>query len=71
MGRIYQQTFIDSYCKTAIVKLYERKHTITAPDMLNEQVLAWYEKHGVPLLPILSERGSEYCANREHHEFAL
>jgi transposase InsO family protein len=39
--------------------------------MLNDRVLPWYEEHGVPLLRILTDRGSEYCGNREHHEFAL
>ena len=71
VGRIYQQTFIDSYCKTVMVKLYDRKHAITAADMLNDRVLPWYEENGVPLLRILTDRGSEYCGNREHHEFAL
>jgi transposase InsO family protein len=71
VGRIYQQTFIDSYCKTAQAKLYDRKHAITAADMLNDKVLPWYEEQGIPLLRILTDRGSEYCGNREHHEFAL
>ena len=71
VGRIYQQTFIDSYCKVALVKLYDRKHAITAADMLNDRVLPWYEEQGIPLLRILTDRGSEYCGNREHHEFAL
>jgi len=71
VGRIYQQTFIDSYCKVALVKLYDRKHAITAADMLNDRVLPFYEQHDVPLLRILTDRGSEYCGNREHHEFAL
>ena len=39
--------------------------------MLNDRVLPWYEEHGVPWLRILTGRGSEYCGNREHHEFAL
>ncbi len=71
VGRIYQQTYIDTYCKVALVKLYERKHAITAADMLNDRVIPWYEEHGVPLLRILTDRGSEYCGNREHHEFEL
>jgi transposase InsO family protein len=54
-----------------MVKLYDRKHAITAADMLNDRVLPWYEENGVPLLRILTDRGSEYCGNREHHEFAL
>jgi transposase InsO family protein len=71
VGRIYQQTFIDTYCKTALVKLYDRKHAITAADMINDRVLPFYEEHGIPLLRILTDRGSEYCGNREHHEYEL
>ena len=71
VGRIYQQTFIDSYSRVVHVKLYDRKHAITAADMLNDQVLPFYEQQGVPLLRILTDRGSEYCGNREHHEYAL
>jgi len=71
VGRIYQQTFIDTYSKVALVKLYDRKHAITAADMLNDRVLPLFEEHGVPLLRILTDRGSEYCGNRESHEFEL
>ena len=71
VGRIYQQTFIDTYCKVALVKLYDRKHAITAADMVNDRVLPFYEEYGLPLLRILTDRGSEFCGNREHHEYAL
>jgi transposase InsO family protein len=71
VGRIYQQTFIDSYSKVTLVKLYDRKHAITAADMLNDRVLPWFEQQGVALLRILTDRGSEFCGNRERHEYAL
>jgi transposase InsO family protein len=71
VGRIYQQTFIDTYSKMGFAKLYDRKHAITAADMLNDRVLPFFEEHGVPLLRILTDRGSEYCGNRESHEYAL
>lgn len=71
VGRIYQQTFIDTYSKLAMVKLYDRKHAITAADMLNDRVLPFFEEHEVALLRILTDRGSEYCGNRETHEYAL
>jgi len=71
VGRIYQQTFIDTYSKVAIVKLYDRKHAITAADALNDRVLPFFEEHDVPLLRILTDRGSEYCGNRESHEYVL
>ena len=71
VGRIYQHTFIDSYCKVVQVKLYDRKHAITAADRLNDRVLSLYEEQSIVLLRILTDRGSEYCCTREHHEFAL
>lgn len=71
VGRIYQQTFIDSYCKVVMVKLYDRKHAITAADLLNDRVIPWYEEQDIRLLRILTDRGTEYCGNRETHEYVL
>jgi transposase InsO family protein len=71
VGRIYQQTFIDTYSKVAWVKLYDRKNALVAADMLNDQVVPFYEGQGIPLLRVLTDRGSEYCGNREHHEYQL
>ena len=31
--------------------------------MLNDRVLPFFEEHGVPLLRILTDRGSEYCSD--------
>jgi len=71
IGRIYQQTYIDTYSKVAQVKVYDRKNALVAADMLNDRVLPWYEEQGVSVLRILTDRGTEYCGNREHHEFQL
>jgi transposase InsO family protein len=71
VGRIYQQTFIDTYSKTVQLKLYDRKNALVAADTLNDQVIPFYEKHEIPLLRILTDRGTEYCGAREHHEYQL
>lgn len=71
VGRIYQQTFIDTYSKVAILKLYDRKNALVAAEILNDRVLPFFEEHEIPLLRILTDRGSEYCGNREHHEYQL
>jgi len=71
VGRVYQQTFIDTYAKIACAKLYDRKTPITAADLLNDQVLPFFEEHDVKLLRILTDRGSEYCGNPERHEYEL
>lgn len=71
VGRIYQQTFIDTYSKVAMVKVYDRKNALVAADLLNDKVLPFFEGHGVPLLRVLTDRGTEYCGTREHHEYEL
>ena len=71
VGRIYQQTFIDTYTKVAIVKLYDRKVALVAADMLNDRVLPLYDQYGIPLMRVLTDRGTEYCGAREHHEYQL
>jgi transposase InsO family protein len=71
IGRIYGQTFIDTYSKVAFVKLYDRKNALVAADMLNDRVLPFFDEQGVPLLRVLTDRGTEYCGNREHHEYQL
>jgi hypothetical protein len=71
VGHIYQQTFIDTYTKVAFCKLYDRKNALVAADILNDMVIPFFYFLGIPLLRILTDRGSEYCGNREHHEYVL
>lgn len=71
VGRIYQQTFIDTYCKVAFAKVYDRKNALVAADMLNDRVVPFFEEHDVPLLRVLTDRGTEYCGKREDHEYQL
>ena len=71
VGRIYQQTFIDTYAKVAFAKLYDRKTPITAADLLNDRVLPFYDEHRIALCRVLTDRGTEYCGRPEHHEYEL
>lgn len=71
IGRIYQQTFVDTYSRVAICKLYTEKTAITAADHLNDKVIPFFESHNIPLLRILTDRGTEYCGKPEHHAYQL
>jgi transposase InsO family protein len=71
VGTIYQQTFIDTYSRVAIVKLYTDKTAITAADTLNDRVLPFFESQDIPLLRILTDRGTEYCGKPDHHAYQL
>jgi transposase InsO family protein len=71
LGRIYQQTFIDTYSKVAFAKLYDRKNALVAAELLNDRVIPFFEQQEVPLLRILTDRGTEYCGSVQHHEYQL
>src|SRR5215831_3087697 len=70
VGRIYQQTFIDTYAKVAFAKLYDRKTPITAAEILNDRVLPFYDEYGIRLSRVLTDRGTEFCG-RESHDYEL
>lgn len=71
IGRIYQQTFIDTYSRVAMAKLYTDKTAITAADLLNDRVIPFFDGQNVPLLRILTDRGTEYCGKPENHAYQL
>jgi len=71
VGRVYQQTFIDTYSKVAVAKLYTDKTPITAADLLNDRVLPLFADHDIRLLRILTDRGTEYCGDVARHAYEL
>jgi transposase InsO family protein len=71
VGRIYQQTFVDTYSKVAFAKLYTTKTPITSADLLNDKVLPFFEEYQLPMLRILTDRGTEYCGKVETHDYQL
>ncbi|QGN96786.1 Integrase core domain protein (plasmid) [Piscirickettsia salmonis] len=68
VGRIYQQTFVDTYSRVAFACLYTEKNAVTAAHALNESVIPWFEERDTPLLRILTDRGTEYCGKIEHRK---
>ena len=71
VGRVYQQTYVDTYSKVAQCKLYTTKTPITAADLLNDRVLPFYVSQELPVLRILTDRGNEYCGKAEQHDYQL
>lgn len=71
VGRIYQQTFVDTYSKVAFAKLYPTKTPIMSADLLNDRVLPFFAEHDIPMLRILTDRGTEYCGKLEQHDYQL
>ena len=71
VGRIYHQTFVDTYSKVAFAKLYTTKTPITAADILNDRALPFFWQHDLPVLRILTNRGTEYCDKVEQQDYQL
>ena len=71
VGRIYQQTFVDTYSKWAAAKLYTTKTPITGADSLNDRVLPFFSSQEMGLIRILTDRGTEYCGKVEQHDYEL
>lgn len=71
VGRIYQQTFIDTYAKVGFAKLYAEKTPVTAADLLNDRVVPFFTQHAVRLVRILTDRGGEFCGLGDRHPYEL
>jgi hypothetical protein len=52
-------------------KLYTEKTAITAADMLNDRVIPFFDEQEVPLLRILTDRGTEFCGGIENYAYEL
>jgi len=70
-GRVYQQTFVDTYSKWAACKLYTTKTPITSADLLNDRVLPFFAEQGMGVIRILTDRGTEFCGKAESHDYQL
>lgn len=71
VGRIYQQTVVDTYSRVAFANLYTEKTAITAAHMLNDNVIPWFNEKKVPVLRVLTDRGTEFCGKVESHAYQL
>jgi len=71
VGRVYQQTVIDTYSKVGFAKLYDSQTPITAAEMLTDRVLPFFDEHGIIVSRVLTDRGTEYCGSPQGHEYEL
>ena len=71
VGRVYQQTAIDTYSKVAFAKLYDTKAPITAADLLNDRVVPFFDEHEIAVSRVLTDRGTEFCGRPESHPYEL
>jgi transposase InsO family protein len=71
IGKIYQQTAIDTHSNIGFAKVYQDKTALAATDALNDKILPFFDEHNMALLRILTDRGTEYCGRMETHPYQL
>jgi transposase InsO family protein len=71
VGRIYQQTVIDTYSSVTFAKVYTAKIPVTAADVLNDRVLPFFEDQKIPVLRVLTDRGTEFSGALDKHPYEL
>jgi transposase InsO family protein len=71
VGKIYQQTGIDTHSNTGFAKLYSEKTSLTAADFLNDRILPFFDEQGIKVLRMLTDNGMEYCGRQESHPYEL
>ena len=71
VGRIYQQTVVDTYSSVAFAKIYTSKVPVTAADTLNDRVIPFFEEQNIPILRVLTDRGTEFCGAPDKHPYQL
>ena len=55
----------------AFAKVYTAKVPVTAADLLNDRVLSFFEHYDIPVLRVLTDRGTEFCGTLDKHPYEL
>jgi hypothetical protein len=71
VGRIYQQTVVDTYSSVAFAKVYTAKVPVTATDTLNDRVIPFFEQQEIPVLRVITDRGTEFCGTPDKHPMSF
>ena len=71
VGRIYQQTVVDTYSAVTFAKVYTAKIPVTAADLLNDRVIPFFDSFNIPVLRVLTDRGTEFCGSPDKHPYEL
>ena len=51
------------------VKPYDRKNAMVVTGLINERAVTFYDEDDLPRVRILTDQGTGYCRNREHHVY--
>ncbi|MBT8335468.1 MAG: IS481 family transposase [Gemmatimonadetes bacterium] len=71
VGKVYLQAVLDCFSRHVWGRLYTSKLPLTAVQVLNNDVLPFFDEHGVRVRTVLSDNGREFCGRPDQHPYEL
>lgn len=71
VGKVYLQTVLDCFSRHAWGRLYTSKLPLTAVQVMNNDVLPFFDEHGIRIHTVLSDIGREFCGRPDQHPYEL
>lgn len=71
VGRIYAQSAVDCSCSIGFARLCLNKLPINSVALIHEQLLPFYDSHGIQIQSILTDCGREYCGRADSHFYEI
>jgi transposase InsO family protein len=71
VGKVYLQSVLDCFSRHAWGRLYTSKLPLTAVQIMNNDVLPFFEEHAVRVHTVLSDNGREFCGRPDQHPYEL
>ncbi|MEE0765784.1 hypothetical protein [Akkermansia sp.] len=71
IGKVYMQTVVDIYDPFAFGYLHTGKLPDHAALILHNDVLPFYQHHGLQIEAVLTDNGREHCGRLTHHHYEI
>lgn len=71
VGKVYIQAVLDCFSRHVWARLYTSKLPLTAVQVMNNDVLPFFDAHGIGVKTVLSDNGREYCGRPDRHPYEL
>ena len=71
VGKVYLQGVLDCFSRYVWGRLYTSKFPLTAVQVMNNDVLPFFDEHGVGIKTVLSDNGREFCGRPDRHPYEL
>jgi transposase InsO family protein len=71
VGKVYLQAVLDCFSRYVWGRLYTSKLPLTAVQVMNNDVLPFFDEHGIGIQTVLSDNGREFCGRPDRHPYEL